>query len=278
VTETGRAAGHRRGCAQHVRDPRAGPGRRRALPSTPASKASSSRTCATRCGAIARWSRRGRSAERSTCILPLSFRSGTQRGMPWAPATRKAYPRGAIRRAPFTRRCHEREVDAVAAEVREGARRALPAARGARRGGGRANGGRRTRAAALRLRLLPERRPARDRQHGKGRTRYVRQARSVGRRLAGGRPEEAFREVCRRYLHTYGPARPNEFRAWFGSGAATFKTADGGGPLFESLGDLEEVEVQGHRAYVVAGDTHFPEQGSECPASARVRRVHHGLP
>ena len=69
-------------------------------------------------------------------------------------------------------------------------------------------------------------------------------------------PEEALREVCRRYLHTYGPARPNDFREWFGS--ATFKTADAR-TLFESLGDLEEVEVGGHHAYVVAGDTHFPE-------------------
>ena len=76
-------------------------------------------------------------------------------------------------------------------------------------------------------------------------------------------------------LHTYGPARPNEFREWFGS--ATFKTADAR-TLFESLGDLEEVEVEGHHAYVVAGDTDFPEPVAECPASARVRRVHHGLP
>jgi hypothetical protein len=69
-------------------------------------------------------------------------------------------------------------------------------------------------------------------------------------------PEEALRAVCRRYLHTYGPARPNEFREWFGS--PTFKTADAR-TLFESLGDLEEVEVEGHHAYVVAGDIHFPE-------------------
>jgi hypothetical protein len=69
-------------------------------------------------------------------------------------------------------------------------------------------------------------------------------------------PEEALREVCRRYLHTYGPARPNEFREWFGP--ATFKTADAR-TLFESLGDLEEVEVDGHHAYLIAGDNHFPE-------------------
>jgi hypothetical protein len=70
-------------------------------------------------------------------------------------------------------------------------------------------------------------------------------------------PDEALREVCRRYLHTYGPARPNEFREWFGS--ATFKTADAR-TLFESLGDLEEVDVEGHHACVAAGDTHFPER------------------
>jgi len=69
-------------------------------------------------------------------------------------------------------------------------------------------------------------------------------------------PAEALRAVCRRYLHTYGPARPNEFREWFGS--ATFKTADAR-TLFDSLGDLEQVEVEGHDAYVVAGDTDFPE-------------------
>ena len=69
-------------------------------------------------------------------------------------------------------------------------------------------------------------------------------------------PEEALREVCRRYLHAYGPARPNDFREWFGP--ATFKTAEARA-LFESLGDLEEIDVEGHRAYVVAGDTDFPE-------------------
>ncbi len=57
---------------------------------------------------------------------------------------------------------------------------------------------------------------------------------------------EALREACRRFLYTYGPARPTDFRAWFGP-------AD-----FGSL-DLEEVDVEGRRAYVLAGDTDFPE-------------------
>lgn len=57
---------------------------------------------------------------------------------------------------------------------------------------------------------------------------------------------DALRDVCRRYLHAYGPARPADFRAWFG-------------PFdFEPL-ELEEVDVEGRRAFVLAGDTEFPE-------------------
>src|SRR5262249_37346066 len=59
--------------------------------------------------------------------------------------------------------------------------------------------------------------------------------------------QEASREVLRRYLHAYGPARPADFRAWFG-----------GEVPFDVL-DIEEVDVEGHRAFVLAGDTQFPE-------------------
>ena len=58
--------------------------------------------------------------------------------------------------------------------------------------------------------------------------------------------QEALDEVCRRYLHTYGPARPADFRSWFGLAA------------FDRL-ELEEVDVEGHRAFVLAGDTEFAE-------------------
>jgi hypothetical protein len=69
--------------------------------------------------------------------------------------------------------------------------------------------------------------------------------------------QDALVEVCRRYLHTYGPARPRDFREWFSSRA--FKPVQARG-LFDSLGDqLEEVDVEGHRAYVLAGDSAFPE-------------------
>jgi hypothetical protein len=56
----------------------------------------------------------------------------------------------------------------------------------------------------------------------------------------------ALREVLRRYLWAYGPARPADFRAWFGD-------------VSFDLVDVEEVDVEGHRAFVLAGDTEFPE-------------------
>jgi hypothetical protein len=63
-------------------------------------------------------------------------------------------------------------------------------------------------------------------------------------------------EVCRRYLRTYGPARPGDFREWIGG--RPFKPADARA-VFDSLGDeLEEIDLEGHRAYVLAGDTAFP--------------------
>ena len=68
--------------------------------------------------------------------------------------------------------------------------------------------------------------------------------------------EQALAEVCRRYLRTYGPARPADFREWFSSSA--FKAPEARA-LFDSLGDeLEEVDVEGRRAYVLAGDSAFP--------------------
>jgi DNA glycosylase AlkZ-like len=67
---------------------------------------------------------------------------------------------------------------------------------------------------------------------------------------------EALRDVCRRFLRTYGPARPADFCQWFSS--ATFKAADAR-RLFESLApDLEEISVAGHGCFVLAGDGSFP--------------------
>ncbi len=69
--------------------------------------------------------------------------------------------------------------------------------------------------------------------------------------------EEALREACRRYLWTYGPATPNDFREWFTS--PQFKPADARA-LFDSISDeLQEVEVEGRAALVLARDLDFPE-------------------
>jgi len=68
--------------------------------------------------------------------------------------------------------------------------------------------------------------------------------------------EGALREVCRRFLRAYGPARPVDFCEWFAS--TTFKVADARA-LFEGIGsDLEEVIVDGHTRFVLKGDRSFP--------------------
>ena len=59
-------------------------------------------------------------------------------------------------------------------------------------------------------------------------------------------PAEARREVVRRYLHAYGPARPQDVREWLG-----------GDVSFDEL-QVEQVDVEGHSAHVLAGDTAFP--------------------
>jgi Winged helix DNA-binding domain len=70
-------------------------------------------------------------------------------------------------------------------------------------------------------------------------------------------PEEALAEVLRRFLATYGPATPRAFREWTISPA--FKVADAR-RLVESLGDeVEEVDVDGSSAWVLAGDHAMPD-------------------
>jgi Winged helix DNA-binding domain len=67
---------------------------------------------------------------------------------------------------------------------------------------------------------------------------------------------EPLREVCRRFLRAYGPARPAGFAEWFAS--AGLKVS-GARALFEELGgELEEVGVDGRSAFVLAGDRSFP--------------------
>jgi hypothetical protein len=67
---------------------------------------------------------------------------------------------------------------------------------------------------------------------------------------------EALREVCRRFLRAYGPARPADFSEWFSS--AAFKVADARVLFDELAGCLEEIGVDGRRCFVLAGDRSFP--------------------
>jgi len=73
--------------------------------------------------------------------------------------------------------------------------------------------------------------------------------------------DEALREVCRRFVHAYGPARPADFREWFASAAFTAAEAR---KLFESLGaDLEEIAVGAQPCFILAGDRSFPVPSSQ---------------
>ena len=68
--------------------------------------------------------------------------------------------------------------------------------------------------------------------------------------------QESLREVCRRYLRTYGPGTPKDFGEWFTS--RQFKPADARA-LFDSIAnELEAVDVEGHEAFVLVGDADFP--------------------
>ncbi|HEY2310872.1 MAG TPA: winged helix DNA-binding domain-containing protein [Gaiellaceae bacterium] len=72
--------------------------------------------------------------------------------------------------------------------------------------------------------------------------------------------DEALREVCRRFLRTYGPSRPAELCQWLAS--AAFKVTEAR-LLFDRLGaELEEIDVEGRRCFALAGDLSFPSATS----------------
>jgi hypothetical protein len=65
--------------------------------------------------------------------------------------------------------------------------------------------------------------------------------------------EDALREVCRRFLRTYGPARPADFGEWFALKGPEARS------LFDRLApELEEIDVAGRTCFVLAGDRSFP--------------------
>jgi hypothetical protein len=71
----------------------------------------------------------------------------------------------------------------------------------------------------------------------------------------------ALREVCRRFLRTYGPARPTDFAEWFGT--AAFRVAETRALFDELAPELEEVDVAGRRCFVLTSDLSFPAPGRE---------------
>jgi len=79
---------------------------------------------------------------------------------------------------------------------------------------------------------------------------------SPHRWLPGFRPApgpSSLAEIARRYLHTYGPATPQQFARWLAAPAGWASE------LFASLGAaLEQVELEDTPAWVPAGDTVLP--------------------
>jgi hypothetical protein len=77
-------------------------------------------------------------------------------------------------------------------------------------------------------------------------------------------PYVALQEIARRYLRTYGPARPEDFALWWGLRKVPARK------LFQSLADeLEAVEVEGWRA-VVLRTTLEPMQSLELADSVNL--------
>jgi uncharacterized protein YcaQ len=62
-------------------------------------------------------------------------------------------------------------------------------------------------------------------------------------------PDAALVEVLRRYLRAYGPAAHQDFARWF-----WLKPEQARRVMDSIAGELEEIEVEGRTAYVLAGD------------------------
>ncbi|MFF8094088.1 winged helix DNA-binding domain-containing protein [Streptomyces sp. NPDC016675] len=69
-------------------------------------------------------------------------------------------------------------------------------------------------------------------------------------------PEEALRLLVRRYLHAYGPATPQHFARWLAAPAGWARALYDG---LAAAGEIEEIRFEGAPAWVVAGDTVFPD-------------------
>ena len=65
----------------------------------------------------------------------------------------------------------------------------------------------------------------------------------------------ALQEIFRRYLSAYGPATPRDFAQWFG-----IQPRDAADLPRQLADELEEVEVEGWRAWLLAGESEAPWQ------------------
>jgi hypothetical protein len=68
-------------------------------------------------------------------------------------------------------------------------------------------------------------------------------------------PEIALSALLKQYLHSYGPATPQQFAKWLNTSPAVATK------LFSSLADeLEEVALDGQPSWLIRGDTDFPDE------------------
>lgn len=88
---------------------------------------------------------------------------------------------------------------------------------------------------------------------------FVRPDRWLGR-WKTPRPEEAWREIVRRYLGVYGPANREEFARWWG-----MQPASAGRVLKASEDQLTEVDIEGHRAWSLTEDLPLSSQNDRHP-------------
>jgi hypothetical protein len=77
-----------------------------------------------------------------------------------------------------------------------------------------------------------------------------------------GDPPSAVTELIRRYLYAYGPATPEQFAQWLAAPRRWAAAAFGA-----MGGDLQQVELDGSPAWLLAGDAVFP---TACPPGVRL--------
>jgi hypothetical protein len=89
--------------------------------------------------------------------------------------------------------------------------------------------------------------------------------------------DEGLRRVCRRYLHTYGPATHQDFSAWWGMARSTARRA------FATLdpGEVVDVDIEGHPSKALAADLEaFVWDAGDPrrrPPPSGIRHLRHGI-